>query len=168
MDCHRIQIGKSFGTRMKIKVNKKAPNFELYSTSLKIFKLSNIKNGLIIYFYPRDNTPGCTLETKDFSKLYKKFKTLNYEVVGISKDNMKSHLAFKSKYRIPFHLLSDEKTKIQKKYGVWGIKSFMGKKFMGTIRSTVVINKHKILKIWSNVRVKNHAEEVLDFIKSTK
>ena len=112
---------------MKIKVNKKAPNFELYSTSLKIFKLSNIKNGLIIYFYPRDNTPGCTLETKDFSKLYKKFKTLNYEVVGISKDNMKSHLAFKSKYRIPFHLLSDEKTKIQKKYGVWGIKSFMGK-----------------------------------------
>ena len=168
MDCHRIQIGKSFGTKMKIKVNKKAPNFELYSTSLKIFKLSNIKNGLIIYFYPRDNTPGCTLETKDFSKLYKKFKTLNYEVVGISKDNMKSHLAFKRKYRVPFHLLSDEKTKIQKKYGVWGIKSFMGKKFMGTIRSTVVINKHKILKIWSNVRVKNHAEEVLDFIKSTK
>ena len=168
MDCLQIQIGKNCGTKMKIKVNKKPPNFELDSTSLKIFKLSNIKNGLIIYFYPRDNTPGCTLETKDFSKLYKKFKALSYEVVGISKDNIKSHLAFKRKYRVPFHLLSDEKINVQKKYGIWGIKSFMGKKFMGTIRSTVVINKGKILKIWPNVRVKNHAEEVLNFVKSTK
>ena len=153
---------------MKIKINKKAPNFKLISTSLKNFELSKLKSGLVIYFYPKDNTPGCTLETQDFSKLYKKFKSLKYEVVGISKDNIKSHLSFKKKYKVPFHLLSDEQIKVQKKYGIWGIKSFMGNKFKGTIRSTVVINKGKVLRFWTNVRVKEHAQEVLDFIKSIK
>ena len=153
---------------MKIKINKKAPNFKLISTSLKNFELSKLKSGLVIYFYPKDNTPGCTLETQDFSKLYKKFKSLKYEVVGISKDNIKSHLSFKKKYKVPFHLLSDEQIKVQKKYGVWGIKSFMGNKFKGTIRSTVIINKRKVLRFWTNVRVKEHAQEVLDFIKSIK
>ncbi len=163
-----MSIGKDCGKKMKIKPNKKAPNFKLDSTSLKTFELSSLKGGLVIYFYPKDNTPGCTLETKDFSKLYRKFKSLKYEVVGISKDNIKSHLNFKKKYKIPFHLLSDEKIKVQKKYGVWGMKSFMGNKFKGTIRSTVVISKGKITKIWSNVKVNGHAEEVLAFIKSLK
>ena len=81
---------------MKIKINKKAPIFKLDSTSSNPFELSKVKGGLIIYFYPKDNTPGCTLETKDFSKLYKKFKSLKYEIVGISKDNIKSHLSFKT------------------------------------------------------------------------
>ncbi len=151
---------------MKVKVNKKAPNFKLNSTSLKHFELSKLKGGLIIYFYPKDNTPGCTLETIDFSRLYKKFKNLKYEVVGISKDNLKSHLNFKKRFKVPFQLLSDDKIRVQKKYGVWGRKSFLGKKFMGTIRSTVVINKSKVLKVWSNVRVKGHAQEVFNFIKS--
>ena len=132
------------------------------------FDSSKLKSGLIIYFYPKDNTPGCTLETIDFSKLYKKFKGLKYEVVGVSKDNIKSHLGFKKRFKVPFHLLSDEKIQVQKKYGVWGMKSFLGKKFMGTIRSTILINKGKVLKVWSNVRVKGHAQEVLDFIKSSK
>ena len=153
---------------MLIKSIKKAPDFKLDSTSSKPFELNKIKNSLVVYFYPKDNTPGCTLETRDFSKLYKKFKNLKCEVVGISKDNIKSHLGFKKKYKVPFQLLSDEKIQVQKKYGIWGKKSFMGKKFMGTIRSTVVINKGKILNIWSNVRVKNHAQEVLDYIKSKK
>ena len=161
-------IGENSGMKMKIKSNKKAPNFKLNSTSLKTFELSKLKSGLIIYFYPKDNTPGCTLETIDFSRLYKRFKDLKYEIVGISKDNIKSHLGFKKRFKVPFQLLSDEKIKVQKKYGVWGMKSFLGKKFMGTIRSTVVINRGKILKIWSNVRVKGHAQEVLDFIKSSK
>tara|TARA_Y100001970_G_C14195167_1_gene837618 strand:- start:44 stop:535 length:492 start_codon:yes stop_codon:yes gene_type:complete len=161
-------IGKEYGKKMKVKENKPAPNFKLNSTSLKIFELSKVKTGLIIYFYPKDNTPGCTLETKDFSSLYKKFKSLRYDIVGISKDNIKSHLGFKKKYKVPFNLLSDEKILVQKKYGVWGTKSFMGNKFMGTIRSTVAINRGKILKTWSNVRVKGHAQEVLDFIKSRK
>ena len=153
---------------MKLKTNQKAPNFKLNSTGSKTFELSKKKGGLIIYFYPKDDTPGCTLETKDFSKLYRKFKNLKYEVVGISKDNIKSHLNFKKKYKVPFDLLSDEKIQVQKKYGIWGKKTFMGNKFMGTIRSTIVIDKGKILKIWSNVRVKEHAQEVFDFIKSLK
>ena len=153
---------------MKIKTNKKAPNFKLDSTASKPFELSKSKNALIIYFYPKDNTPGCTLETIDFSKLYKKFKKLNYEVVGVSKDSIESHLVFKKRFKVPFQLLSDKKIQVQKKYGVWGMKSFLGKKFMVTVRSTVAINEGKILKIWSNVRVKGHAQEVLDFIKSSK
>ena len=153
---------------MKIKINKKAQIFKLNSTSSKPFDLSKVKSGLIIYFYPKDNTPGCTLETKDFSKLYKNFKNLKYEIVGISKDNIKSHFSFKNKYKVPFHLLSDEKVQVQKKYGVWGMKSFMGNKFMGTIRSTIVINRGKVIKIWPNVRVKGHAQDVLNFIKSIK
>ena len=161
-------IGKKFGIKMKNKKNKKAFNFKLNSTSNKVFELSKVKNGLIIYFYPKDNTPGCTLETKDFSKLYNKFKKLKYEVVGVSKDNMKSHLNFKKKYNVAFQLLSDERIQVHKKYRVWGLKSFMGKKFMGTIRSTFVINRGMILKTWKNVRVKGHAEEVLNFVKSVK
>ena len=153
---------------MRINEGKKAPNFKLESTSLKKFELSKIKHGLIIFFYPKDNTPGCTLETRDFSKLYKKFKKVKFEIVGISKDNIKSHLGFKKKYKVPFELLCDEKIHVQKKYGVWGAKSFMGKKFMGTIRSTFVISRGKILKVWYNVRVKGHAQEVLNFISSVK
>ena len=119
---------------------------------------------MIIYFYPRDNTPGCTLETKDFARLYKKFKSLNYEVVGISKDDINSHLNFKKKNKVPFQLLSDERTQVQKKYGVWGRKSFMGKKFMGTIRSTFFIKNGIVIKVWTKVRVKDHAKEVLKFV----
>ena len=153
---------------MKIKENKKAPHFKLKSTSKESFDLSKNKDGLIIYFYPKDNTPGCTLETIDFSKLYKKFKKYKFEVIGISKDSVESHLGFKKRFKIPFHLLSDDKLRVQKKYGVWGVKSFLGKKFMGTIRTTIVIKNKKILKIWSNVRVRKHAEEVFDFIKTLK
>ena len=153
---------------MKSKTGKKASNFKLHSTSKKTFDLYKIKSGVVLYFYPKDNTPGCTLETIDFSKLYMKFKKLDYEIVGISKDSIESHLGFKKRFKVPFELLSDEKLQVQKKYGVWGKKSFLGKQFMGTIRSTIVINKGNILKIWSNVRVKNHAQEVLDFIKSQK
>ena len=151
---------------MKVKENKKSPTFILDSTTLKTFDSKKIKGGLVVYFYPRDNTPGCTLETKDFAKLYKKFKSLSFEVVGISIDNIKSHLSFKKKYKVPFELLSDEKVNVQKKFGVWGKKSFMGKKFMGTIRSTIIIKNGKILKIWSNVRVKDHAKSVTEELKN--
>ena len=153
---------------MKIKENKKAPLFKLSGTKNTKFDLKKIRGKLILYFYPKDDTPGCTLETKDFSKLYKKFKNIKCEVVGISKDNIKSHEKFSKKYKVPFDLLSDPELKSQKKYGVWGMKSFMGKKFLGTIRSTVFIDKGKIIKIWSNVRVKNHAKEVFDFVSSYK
>ena len=148
---------------------KKAFPFNLPSTNGDTFDLKKIKNNVVVYFYPKDDTPGCTLETKDFSKLYKQFKKEKTEVVGISKDSITSHLKFKKKYKVPFQLLSDEDVKVQKKYKVWGMKSFMGRKFKGTIRSTFLIDKNKkILKSWSNVRVLNHAKEVLAFLKETK
>jgi len=153
---------------MRLKTNSKAPNFKLASTDGNIFELNKIKKkNIILYFYPKDDTPGCTLESKDFSKLNSMINKKNTVVFGISKDSMESHLKFKKKYKLKFDLLSDEKLKVIKKYGVWGMKSFLGKKFKGVIRSTFLINsKGKIHKIWTNVRVKDHAKSVLDEIKS--
>ena len=144
-----------------------APNFKIPSNNNKEFELKKNKNKfLVIYFYPRDNTPGCTNEAKDFSKLYKEFKKLNCDIFGISKDSVDSHKKFISKFKIPFQLLSDEKIVALKKYGAWGEKSMYGKKFMGIKRTTVLINpKGKIIKIWNNVKVKDHAKEVLSCLK---
>jgi thioredoxin-dependent peroxiredoxin len=144
-----------------------APNFKIPSSNNEEFELKKNKNKfLIIYFYPRDNTPGCTDEAKDFSKLYKEFKKLNCEIIGISKDSIETHKKFISKFKIPFQLLYDEKIIVLKKYGAWGEKSMYGKKFMGIKRTTVLINpKGKITKIWSNVKVKDHAKEVLNCLK---
>ena len=144
-----------------------APNFKIPSSNNKEFELKKNKNKfLVIYFYPRDNTPGCTNEAKDFSKLYKEFKKLNCDIFGISKDSVDSHKKFISKFKIPFQLLSDEKIVALKKYGAWGEKSMYGKKFMGIKRTTVLISpKGKIIKIWSNVKVKDHAKEVLNCLK---
>ena len=150
-----------------IKNNHKAPNFKLLSSNEKFFELNENKNVyLLLYFYPRDNTTGCTNQAKDFTKLYKKFKKLNCEIVGISKDDIESHKKFINKFKIPFQLLSDEKIVVLKKYEAWGEKSMYGKKFMGIKRTTVLINpKGKIIKIWNNVKVKDHTKEVLNFLK---
>ena len=153
---------------MIVKLNKKAPSVKLFGTNNFKFNLKNFKAKLLLYFYPKDDTPGCTTETKDFSRLYPKFKKIKCELIGVSKDSLESHEKFKKKYRIPFELLSDPELKMQKKYGIWGMKYFMGKKFLGTIRSTIFIDKGKIIKIWSNVRVKDHAKEVFEFIRSYK
>jgi peroxiredoxin Q/BCP len=144
-----------------------APNFKIPSSNNEEFELKKNKNKfLVIYFYPRDNTPGCTNEAKDFSKLYKEFKKLNCDIFGISKDSVDSHKKFISKFKIPFQLLSDEKIVALKKYGAWGEKSMYDKKFMGIKRTTVLINpKGKIIKIWNNVKVKDHAKEVLSCLK---
>ena len=153
---------------MKLKANQSAPNFKLASTDGKIFELNKIKKkNVILYFYPKDDTPGCTLESKDFSKLNTLINKKNTIVFGISKDSIESHLRFKKKHKLKFDLLSDEDLEVIKKYGVWGMKSFLGKKYMGVVRSTFLINaKGKIHKIWSNVRVKDHAKSVLEEIKS--
>ena len=150
-----------------IKENSKAPNFKLPSSNNKNFEINkSVNQYLVIYVYPRDNTPGCTNEALDFSKLYKEFIKLNCEIVGISKDSVESHKKFISKYKIPFQLLSDEKIITLKKYGAWGEKSMYGKKFMGIKRTTVLINpRGKIIKIWNNVKVTDHAKEVLNFLK---
>ena len=153
---------------MNLKTNKVAPNFKLPSTDNSTFELKkNKKKNIILYFYPKDDTPGCTLESKDFSKLNNLITRNNTIIFGISKDSIKSHLKFKKKYKLKFNLLADEKLLVIKKYGVWGQKSFLGKKYMGIVRTTFLINlKGKIHKIWSNVRVKDHAKEVLEELKN--
>ena len=150
-----------------VKENIKAPDIRLPSTNNSEYSLKkSIGNYVIIYFYPKNDTPGCTLETNDFNKLLPNFRKLNCEVYGISKDNLKSHIKFKKKYKIKFDLLSDLDKKVLKKYKVWGKKKFMGREFMGVIRTTFLINKKgRILKIWNNVRVKDHAKEVLNTLK---
>ena len=138
--------------------------FKLPSTNKKNYSLKDsLGKYVVIYFYPKDDTPGCTIETNDFNKLLPKFKKLNCEVLGISKDNLKSHDKFRDKYKIKFDLLADEKLEVLKKYKVWGKKKFMGREFMGVIRSSILIDrKGKILKVWDNVKVKDHAKEVLE------
>ena len=151
-----------------LKVHSKAPVISTPSTSKKNYSLKNsFGKYVVLYFYPKDNTPGCTIETNDFNKLLTNFKKLDCEVYGISKDNLDSHDKFRDKYNIKFDLLADEELKLLKKYKVWGKKKFMGKEFMGIIRSTYLIDKKgKILKTWTNVKVKDHAKEVLEALKN--
>ena len=152
---------------MKQKKKKKAPNFKLPSTSNTIIELNKIKKNIILYFYPKDDTPGCTLESKDFNRLNNILNKNNTIVFGVSKDSIRSHLKFKKKYKLKFDLLSDQSLRVIKKYGVWGKKNFLGKSYMGIIRTTFLIDKKRIIKkIWRNVRVKKHATEVLNEIKN--
>ena len=149
----------------KIKL-KTAPNFKLLSTKKYFLELKKLKNKyVVVYFYPKDDTPGCTLETKDFNSLLNKFKKLDCAIFGISKDDLKSHLKFKKKYNVKFELLADEKKEAIKAYKTWGKKKFMGREFIGQIRSTFLIKDKKIINVWRNVKVTNHAEEVLNYLK---
>ena len=151
-----------------IKNKLKAPNFKLLSTGDKEIELNKLKSKyIVLYFYPKDDTPGCTLETKDFNKLLNKFKKKDCLIFGISKDNIKSHEKFKKKYSVKFDLLADEDKKVMKSYKVWAKKKFMGREFMGTVRSTYIIDKNKkILNSWTNVKALGHANDVYDFLKN--
>jgi len=150
-----------------LKINSQAPNFKLLSTSKEIYSLKDsLGKYVVIYFYPKDDTPGCTIETNDFNKLLSKFKKLECEIYGISKDNIRSHDKFRDKYKIKFDLLADEEIKVLKRYKVWGKKKFMGREFMGINRTTFLIDKKgKVIKIWENVKVKDHAKEVLETLE---
>ena len=153
---------------MTLKEKSKAPNFSIPSTNKSNYSLKeSLGKYIVIYFYPKDDTPGCTIETNDFNKLLPKFKKLNCEIYGISKDSISSHNKFRNKFKIKFNLLADEKLKVLKKYKVWGKKKFMGKEFMGILRTTFLIDKKgKIIKIWENVRVKDHAKDVLKALQN--
>ena len=146
----------------------KALNFVLPSTSKKNFILKDLLGKyVVLYFYPKDDTPGCTIETNEFNKLLSKFKKLECEVYGISKDSLKSHDKFRDKYKIKFDLLADEELEVLKKYKVWKKKKFMGREFMGVVRTTYLLDKKgQILKVWNNVKAKDHAIEVLENLKS--
>lgn len=125
-----------------------------------------IGKNVVLYFYPKDSTPGCTVEGKDFSKLYKQFSANNTEVFGVSMDSLNSHEKFKSKYKFAFELISDLKGELCKTFKVLKEKSMFGKKFTGIERSTFILDqKGQLVKEWRKVKVLGHAKEVLKFVK---
>ena len=146
-----------------------APNFKLPSTT-GTFELSDyLGKNIILYFYPKDNTRGCSIEANDFNNSINIFNKNNTIVAGVSKDTIESHKKFKENNNLKFELLSDEKTIVLKKYKAWGLKKFLGKEYYGIIRTTVLINeKRKIVKTWSNVRVKNHVQNVINELCNLK
>ena len=152
----------------KLEVSSKAPDFSLADANEKQFSLADFAGkNIVIYFYPKDDTPGCTIEANDFKEYYNEFDKLNTVIIGVSKDSCKSHVKFITKYDLPFILLSDENLDMCKAYGVWVEKSMYGRKYMGIERSTFLIDTNSVVqKIWSKVKVKNHAKEVLEITKA--
>jgi peroxiredoxin Q/BCP len=141
-------------------------NFKLLNQDEEIVKVPS-NDLLIIYFYPKADTPGCTKESCEFQTNLKRFNNLKTQIVGISKDSVAKQKKFAQKFNLKFNLLSDESTDICEKFGVWVEKSMYGKKYYGIERSTFVIGKNKkILKAWRKVKVNNHVDEVMSFIKS--
>ncbi len=146
-----------------LKVGDKAPAFKLQDDMGKTVTLEDFKGKkLVLYFYPKDNTPGCTQEACDFNEGLAKIKKAGAEVVGVSADSIAAHQKFKTKYNLGFRLLSDESKVMLESYGVWQEKSLYGRKFMGIVRSTFIIDeKGKIQMIFPKVKVAEHFEEVL-------
>ena len=144
-------------------VGKKCPKFSGdCSGDIKLSNTDFVGKNVIIYFYPKDSTPGCTIEGQDFRDNFKKFKKLNTEILGVSRDRDKSHNNFKEKQSFPFELLSDPDEKMCKAFDVMKMKSMYGKQYIGVDRSTFLINeKGVIVKEWRSVKVKGHVKEVL-------
>tara|TARA_E500000081_G_scaffold50754_1_gene53850 strand:+ start:872 stop:1345 length:474 start_codon:yes stop_codon:yes gene_type:complete len=146
---------------------KKCPKFMADATSDKIISNDTFNNqNFVIYFYPKDSTPGCTTEGQEFRDSYEKFKKLNTEILGVSRDSIKSHENFKSKQNFPFELLSDPDEKVCKAFDVMKLKSMYGREYMGVDRSTFIVNTEgKIVMIWRGVKVKGHVAEVLEAVE---
>ena len=152
---------------MSVKINTKIKKFKVSATNeLEIDSSCLIGKSYVIYFYPKDNTPGCTQEGEDFRDLYKEFKKLKTEIYGVSRDSLKSHEGFKEKYKYPFELISDTEEKLCNLFDVIKEKNMYGKKYMGIERSTFLIDKEgKLSAEWRKVKVKGHAAEVLEEVK---
>lgn len=150
-----------------LEVGKKAPAFTLESSDGGKVKLADLVGKFaVIYFYPRDNTPGCTVEAQEFTKAMPAFKQLGVTVVGVSKDSIESHCKFRDKYKLNFPLLTDPDGVMMEAYGAWGEKIMYGKKRQGIIRSTVIIDSNgKVAKHWPRVSVKGHVDAVLAAVK---
>jgi peroxiredoxin Q/BCP len=144
------------------------PEFSLKDSEGKTIKRSDFKGKkYVVYFYPKDFTPGCTTEAAEFASDYKKFKNAGIEIIGISPDDEESHKKFGEKMKVPFILLADTDTEVAKKFGVWGKKQFMGREYMGVNRTTFLIDdKGKILKVFEKVKPVGHSEEVFDAFKN--
>ncbi len=148
-------------------VGKKAFVFSLPNQDGEVVSLDSfLGQWVVLYFYPKDNTPGCTIEAIDFSKLQTEFEQVNAVIFGVSPDSPKSHCSFREKQKLSLMLLSDEKKVVLKKYGVWGKKKFMGREYEGVLRTTILIDpKGKVAFVWENVSVKGHAAVVLKKLK---
>jgi len=152
---------------MTLNVGDKAPSFKLKNQDAKVISLSDLKGKpIILYFYPKDDTPGCTKEACNFRDEFPKFGKMKAEIIGVSIDSVESHKKFADKYKLPFNLLADEKKEVVEKYGVWKEKNMYGKKYMGIERTTFIINTEgKISKIFPKVKVEEHNKEVMEALK---
>lgn len=144
------------------------PDFTAIATSGKAIRLSTLRGScVVLYFYPRDNTPGCTDEGRQFAELHAAFRKSNCEIFGVSRDSLRSHENFKAKMQFPFELLSDEDERVSNMFGVIKMKNMYGKKVRGIERSTFVIDAGGVVRReWRGVKVPGHASEVLEFVKS--
>lgn len=148
-------------------IGKKCPKFKAECTSNKTLSNNDfVGKNLVIYFYPKDSTPGCTTEGQEFRDKYEMFKKHNTDIIGVSRDSIKSHENFKLKQSFPFELLSDPDEKVCKAFDVMKLKSMYGKEYIGVDRSTFIINdKGMIVREWRSVKVKGHVAEVLEAVK---
>jgi len=151
----------------QVKISQKAPDFCIKDQDEQEFCLQDLKGkNIILYFYPKDNTPGCSLEAMMFTKYKKEFEQLNTTILGVSKDSCQSHRKFIQNKQLNLTLLSDSEKEVQIKYGVWKPKKFMGKEIIGTVRTTFLLDTDQRVRcIWNNVKVKGHVEEVLAAVK---
>lgn len=151
----------------KIQLNKKAPNFSVAATGEQTLSLKDFKGkNLVIYFYPKDNTPGCTTEGQNFRDLYQQFQDLNTEILGVSRDSVRVHENFKKKHEFPFELLSDPDEIMCQAFDVIKLKKLYGREYMGIERSTFLIDAAgKLRQEWRKVKVKGHADEVLKAVE---
>ena len=149
---------------MVLNIGDKAPDFEVNNQNSEITKLSDYKGKkVVLYFYPKDNTPGCTAESCNLRDNYQELKAAGYEILGVSPDSEKSHQNFINKYELPFTLLVDTEKDILQKYDVWKEKSMYGRKYMGTVRTTFIIDENgKIERIIEKVNTKDHTNQILN------
>lgn len=148
-------------------VGEKAPDFKLHANNGEMISLSDFKGKhIVLYFYPKDLTRGCTTEACDFRDQHANFENLNVVILGVSPDPVEKHVKFIEKHQLPFLLLADVDHEVSEKYGVWQLKKNFGKEYMGIERSTFIIDKDGILvKEWRKVKVKDHVDEALQYIK---
>jgi len=153
---------------MSVNEGEKAPDFSMPTDGGGSVSLKDLKGkAIVLYFYPKDSTPGCTKEACGFRDLMPDFSKVDAEIIGVSKDSVKRHDNFKAKYELPFLLASDEAGDVCERYGVWVEKSMYGKKFMGIERATFLIDANgKVRNVWRKVKVPGHVEEVLEAAKA--
>ena len=154
--------------QVELKEGEMAPDFAMKDSKGKVSRLSELrgKKSVVAYFYPKDFTPGCTTEAIEFTKDYEKFKNAEIEIVGISPDTEESHTKFRDKMGIPYQLVADTEKDVSRKYGVYGLKKFMGREYMGVNRTTFLVDKSgRLVKIFARVKPAGHSKEVFDALR---